>query len=804
MKNRPALKFLFPFFAGILLGWYAPISFGFSIIAIACLLFISFYYFQKKNSPLYSLALFTLIFLFGILKISFDTRYASLNNIANFINPNREVTLIATIADQPNVRNNRIQFTAEVESLQFLTQKTEIDGEILVTILRTRSSTLQKEKEYLYGDKIILKGFLEQSQRARNPGEFDFAQYLRLKNITATFIVKKDSHIIRLHNEGNWLLHKAIFPARAWMSRQLDSFIGGKEGNFLKGLILGDRSEIDREAKEVFINAGVMHILAVSGSNVLFIVLIFSAVFTSLRFPKRLSYLALCLLLVAYIFLTGESASVIRAVIMGLIFLSANYFELAHDNYNTIAVAAVLILLVDAKELFDSGFQLSFAAVLSLAYFYPKIKSLIIFFPPWLHSLFGVKNMWLIFASTFAATLGTLPFTTMYFEKISLVGMITNLFIIPLSGLLLALGVTVIIVALFSSALASVYAVTATFITRIVLWLIQYAGNVPFASIDMRFSFWESLVFYGAVFLLCDSFSRQFIRRLIIVVFAIANIMLYRNVYAEIQSAQEKLRITFLDVGQGDAVHIHFPSGENMLIDTGPRTLTYDVGERVIVPYLKRQNISRLNAVVVSHPHSDHLGGLPSILRSIHIDTVYDAGTPISSELFSEYMFLLDSLRIPHRILRKGNSISQFNSVKIFVLHPSDAFADTSREHNLNNSSVVLKIIYGATSIFFPGDAEQKAEEEISNRYGDMLHSTVLKAGHHGSTTSTSLQYFTTIHPDNVVISVGARNTFRHPSKSTLAKFQKMNIPYHRTDEQGAVMFESDGATIQKIDWRSN
>ncbi len=803
MQSRPAVKFLLPLIAGILLGWYVAIPFWFSIVAIGCALcFLLFFLWRKKQYSFSSLFIVLLIFLFGILKISYEKRFVPSEDISNFINPNREVTLTATIVDQPNIRSKRIQFTAEVESLTYLSAHEYTDGEILVTILREKKSGRTKEKKYGYGDKILLKGFLEHPPHARNPGEFDFANYLRLNNITATFFVKKDSNVTVLHNDGNWFLYNIIFPSRTWMSRQLDYYIGGDEGNFLKGLILGDRSEIEREAKEVFINAGVMHILAVSGSNVLFIVLIFSSVFTALRFPKLLSYIALIILLVAYIFLTGESASVIRAVVMGLIFLSAIYFEIGHDNYNTIAVAAILILLVDAKELFDSGFQLSFAAVLSLAYFYPKIKSLIIFFPDNVKSFFGVKSLWMIFASTFAATLGTLPFITMYFEKISLVGLITNLFIIPLSGVLLALGVTVIMISAVSSFLAQFYAIATLLITKVFLWLIYFAGSVPFASIELRFSLFESLIFYGAIFYLFNSFSRQFMRRLVIVVLAIANIIIFRNVYAEAKSYDEKLRVTFLDVGQGDAVHIHFPSGENLLIDAGPRTLTYDVGERVIVPYLKRQNISHLNAVITSHPHSDHLGGLPSILRSIRVDTVYDAGTPIASLLFFEYVHLLDSLQIPRRVLRRGNSLAQFGSSKIYVLHPTDNFADTSREHNRNNSSVVLKLIYGATSVLLSGDAEKEAEKKITQRYGDFLQSSILKAGHHGSKTSTSVQYLNYVEPEIAVISVGVRNTFRHPSQKTLQKLKERKVQFYRTDEQGAIVFESDGNNFEKINWR--
>ncbi|MBS4029071.1 MAG: DNA internalization-related competence protein ComEC/Rec2 [Ignavibacteriales bacterium] len=802
--NKPAIKFLLPFLAGILIGWYVPLPLWFigsvTLLFLALTFIVSFPHISL--SPVFvTLTFVCAIIFFGVFKITYDTRPTAKNDVAKFINPNNEVRLVGTIVDPAIRKKKSLQLMLDVDSLKMKSFFQNVEGEILVAI-SSKDNRVSLQKELTYGKRVSLIGFLEQPSPARNPGDFDYQKYLRLKNIHALCFVRSVDSVHIIGEQGNWFYRDIVFPSRKWISSQLDTFVGGDEANFLKGLIVGDRSEITTEAKNAFINAGVMHILAVSGSNVLFLILIFSSLFAALRIPKTISFYTQCVLLVFYIFLTGESASVTRAVLMGIIFLSAHHFELHHDNFNTLAFAALVILLFDAKQLFDSGFQLSFAAVFSLAYFYPKIFSLNQFFPERLRKNYLGKNLWLVFASTFAATLGTLPFITTYFEKISLIGIITNLFVIPLSGVLLALGATVSFFSLFSNWVAGIYAAATKLCTAIFLWSIDFLGNIPYASIDVQISFLDSLLFYSALFLLFNSFSKQFRRRIIIFGFLLVNLFLYRSLYADFQITTDKLRITFLDVGQGDAIHIHFPTGENILVDAGPRSPSYDAGARVIVPYLKRHNISRLDALIVSHPHSDHLGGVPSILRSVSVDSVFDSKAEATSALYTEYLHLLDSLDIPRKNLYAGMQFLQIANTRLFALHPTLEYADTHFISNLNNSSVVFKLAHKNISVLFVGDAEKEAEEVLQHRYGNFLRSSLLKVGHHGSKTSTSEHFFTDVNPDIAVVSVGTRNKFRHPSKSTMLRLREHNVHFFRTDEEGAVMFESDGKDWKKIQWR--
>jgi competence protein ComEC len=227
------------------------------------------------------------------------------------------------------------------------------------------------------GANIQVYGRIERPKGPRNPGDFDFRHYLLLNNISAIMYLKSvtDLSVVSSHSPG-WSLQTTVAAVRSGTALAIDRHVGGVEGSFLKGLLLGDRSDIPTELKSSFINAGVIHILAVSGSNVGMVALIFVSVFSLLRVRRTVTTLLTVGSLLFYMLLTGSAASVVRATIMATIILLAPVFQRKSDVFNSLAFSALLIFFVDAKQLFDPGFQLSFAAVASILYFYPKIAAL--------------------------------------------------------------------------------------------------------------------------------------------------------------------------------------------------------------------------------------------------------------------------------------------------------------------------------------------------------------------------------------------------------------------------------------------
>jgi len=253
------------------------------------------------------------------------------------------------------------------------------------------------------------------------------------------------------------------------------------------------------------------------------------------------------------------------------------------------------------------------------------------------------------------------------------------------------------------------------------------------------------------------------------------------------------LKATFLDIGQGDSTFLQFPYGGNMLIDGGPGG-RYDMGRRVVA-YLHRQGVRRINIVVLTHPHDDHVGGLITVLKNLPVGLVLDSGQTHTSYSYEEFLKLVKEKRIPYRIVKAGEEIKGFKGVKIFILQPPPhLFKGTGSD--INNNSLVLKVVYGKASLLLTGDIERGAEDKLL-RYGPGLKSTLIKVPHHGGRASSTPDFLDLVSPRVSVISVGRRNPFHHPAPETLLRYKERGVKIYRTDREGAVIFTSNGRSFR-------
>jgi beta-lactamase superfamily II metal-dependent hydrolase len=253
----------------------------------------------------------------------------------------------------------------------------------------------------------------------------------------------------------------------------------------------------------------------------------------------------------------------------------------------------------------------------------------------------------------------------------------------------------------------------------------------------------------------------------------------------------DNLTVHFVDVGQGDSILVQF-AGKNILVDGGES----DMGSRV-VSYLKSHNVSSLDLVVSNHPHSDHIGGLVAVLKSIPVRQVLDSGEPHISQTFENFLTLIEQKDIPFKVAKRGQVINLDPLLKIEVLNPPKAhFKD-----DLNDNSVVLRVTYGNVSFLLTGDAEKEAENSLlSSNYG--LDSDVLKVGHHGSSSSSTSAFLQVVSPEVSVIEVGKGNDYGHPSSATLKALKNAGSAVYRTDLNGNIVVTTDGTnyfvTVQK------
>ena len=260
-----------------------------------------------------------------------------------------------------------------------------------------------------------------------------------------------------------------------------------------------------------------------------------------------------------------------------------------------------------------------------------------------------------------------------------------------------------------------------------------------------------------------------------------------------------KVKWIQFDVGQGDAALLRLPRGKTILIDGGPKRPHYDNGERVIAPYLRKSGIKKVDSIILTHPHSDHLGGLLYILNHFQVGEVITAGSEYDSKIHTDFQEIIQKRNISHRIVTAPDSLIEFPGIKLYFLSPTEK--RKSMASNLNNQSLVLGLYYGESKMFFMGDAERGVEEEMIQLYKN-LDCDLIKAGHHGSFTSNTESFLNIVTPDKAIISVGATNRFRHPSKSCINRLMEKDIGIHRTDIAGAVIFQTDGKKIEKIRWR--
>jgi competence protein ComEC len=580
--------------------------------------------------------------------------------------------------------------------------------------------------------------------------------------------------------------------------------------DILLALLLGDRGGIDTDMREAFIRTGLMHLLALSGLHVLLFGLTIHSLLRPLLSRMKLNWFRAeqirggitVVLLGAYVVVTGAPTSVIRASVMATIFVLGPLFGRTGSTLNALGVAALILLSINPSHLFDVGFQLSFAAVIGIVMLNPILKS-------WLPSAWFTHkaSAWILnmVLTSSAATLSTMPALLFHFGRVAWAGLLLNLIAIPLTAGTLGAGLITVMMHGWASTWANIFGASAEGLSLSLLETARF-GSENLAWTQMKGYLneeWDVLALVGLVLMLTQWPHPR--RRWVLLAGTLLslNVGIWSNLIQGTYRPQ--MDVIFFDVGQGDAVLIGLPNGRHMLIDAGPRTAYTDHGVRTLLPHLARYNIDVVDTIVISHPHSDHLGGLPALLRSIKVRQVVDNGQPYTSTLYKESLRLLDSLNIGHRSVLASDTLNIDPSVRIQVLHP----ARTPHPHDAPNpASIVLRVVYGKTTFIFTGDAEAWAEAQMLDRYGPLLKSQVIKVGHHGSKTSSTYEFVEQVVSDSetetpyAIISVAEHNPYRLPSKAVVARWRERGAVVMETNKTGAVWLQSNGNFVNQIDWR--
>ncbi|MEJ5262496.1 MAG: DNA internalization-related competence protein ComEC/Rec2 [Ignavibacterium sp.] len=792
MRNYPFIKFAILFVTGILIGIFVHIPISFLATAI-CLLIILFSFNKKLNSILLLTIIKVVISILIGIGIVFINKSETQSKLTSY-QKEKGVKVYGTIEEIELERKFEIAFILKSDSITINSKTIQTDEKLLC---RLRSDSA--DRKYFYenakpGNYIFVTGTFQQGREIRNPGEFDYRKFLYSKGITGIINSYDSASVVILDNDFQYLKN-LVFQSRKIIDELIHQLHNNQTAGLLRGLLLADRTEIDYETKQNFVNSGVIHILAVSGLHVGYILLFFIVVFG--RFNIYLRSILTIAGLLCFMIITGIPASVFRATLMSVILILAFLSGRSTNLLNSIALSAFIILCIKPFEILNPGFQLSYSAVLSIALIYPVIQK-VINETSIKNSL--VKNVLLFVGVSLSAQIGTLPFTLAYFNKLSLISLLANLFVIPLAGIIVGLAIITLIMGSLFPSIAIYIAIVNNVITSLMMDLVRFSGSLDFAFIRINsFSLLDSIFFYMFISILVYSFrtSIKFSFRFAITIIVFANIYIFSTLDNKKLLPDGVLSVLMIDVGQGDSFLLKFPNGKTALIDAGVVDPFFDTGERIIIPLLDYLDIAKIDYGFVSHLDTDHYGGFASLIHNKRVNEIYRP-KPDSSDKSIRFEKFLARNNLRSNIYDKGKI--KIGNTALYILN--DAQSEYLNNLSSNDRSGILKIVFGKTSFLFVGDTELPAESYYLYHYKEFLDADVLKVGHHGSITGSSEEFLEAVSPKISLVSAGIKNKFGHPSEIVLKRLEQINSKILRTDSSGAVLLQSDGNEIKIIDWK--
>ncbi len=705
--------------------------------------------------------------------------------------PQENIEVTGLIIDEPKKDDKKItlKIKSEMISSPYICL---VDGYTIVNIFDT---TLDLN----YGDKVQIIGDLKKVYGASNPQEFDYSKYLKKEGVFSSISADKITVI-----EKNTLkdFNYNLIEIRKGLLSSLYNSIPKESASVIGSLVFGAKATpVPKDIRDDFTNLGLAHVLAASGMQ---ITLIMTTGLLLIRLSKINKLLGICLIIpviIFYMFLTGLPPSILRAGILNIIILLVQYKRENADTYKVLFLVSFGIIIFNPISLFDIGFQFSVLATFGLLYVSKIMEEKLIFLP-------------LVISATvsmiISAQIMVLPLQLYYFGQYSLIFLPANLLASLFVDLLTYLSIITLIIGQIVPFISNIFGTILFYILSLFIGLIDYLSLIPFSvSYVKKPEIATVLIFYILIFIIAEFLKEESLsfkafkqKKFLLLISSILFLSSF-SLYSYYQSLNI-LKVTFINVSQGDSTLIQTPKGENILIDCGQaytiqrgeKTINYNAAEKYIVPYFRHNGITKIDKLILTHPDIDHIGGCETLIDNFEVLEVWDSGQTDDSKPYSSLLKRILEKEIPLKVVNYGDSYTE-NNLDLKVINKIDT-QDTEFKSYNNNYAIALKLSYLNTSFLFMSDIEKESEESILT-YSEDLKVDVLKVGHHGSKTSTTDDFMSMVRPEYSVISVGAKNRYGHPYPDVLERLHYFGSKVYRTDNDGGVIFKTDGEKIDII-----
>ena len=764
-------------------NWYIPTLIGLVILLLAIALWWVFRDCQRVFWPVIGL-----FFMAGMIYYSQDSIVGA-DNVSHYIG--HTIKLKGKVDEVPEIieideQSKQVRYVVRVEYVELAQTGSAVHSSGRI---RLHVNYKNNGKPAGYNDKIDVYGKVQELHGYNNPGQIDMTLALKRQNIMARMSVQEENvKVFTAPDTYSWRVAMANW--REGIIHALQKVMPVNDAAILTAVLFGGYKGIDKTVIANFATTGLIHILSVSGAHIALVAGLIRWFGNQFRLGSLTTTTLAALAVILYACMSGLTPPVIRSAVMGLISLLA--VVLRRESYApaALSITALGMLVYQPLLLYDISFQLSLGATAGLVFFYRRTFECLSHWPSWLAGPLAV---------TLSAQVGVLPVIAWYFNKFSLIAFVANILVLPVVELVIILGLAGVALYTIIPAIGNMVFVISSLLIGFVILFTSLLASVPYSSVYIpSVGIAGSTVYY---LLLAWVYGwrpfhmpgpRQFARQrqklcvtISILIFGLLGVYTWYP---------RPLAVHFIDVGQGDATLVITPHGKAVLVDTGGSFSgsSFDIGERVVAPYLKHYGVTTVDYLILTHGHQDHAGGANGVAANIRVNKVM-----LSREEYTPAVQALIHTKPTAIIPTYTNQMFQLDGVIFSIDNAVGDYEQSRSTVSGNEVSSVVRVSYGQHSFLITGDLEAKGEAVLLSK--EVKPCTVLKVGHHGAKTSTTAPFLQAVAPNYAVISVGYGNRFGHPHQETMKRLAERKTVVYRTDIHGAVVFTSDGTNI-KVD----